>query len=56
MTDLKGEPLMKMTQNWRTTDVEVAAGMDPIQAIAICIAAEMLAAAYDAATPTVGGF
>ena len=33
MTDLKGEPLMKMTQNWRTTDVEVAAGMDPIQAI-----------------------
>ena len=38
MTDLKGEPLMKMTQNSRTTDVEVAAGMDPIQAIAICIA------------------
>ena len=56
MTDLKGEPLMKMTQNWRTTDVEVAAGMDPIQAIAICIAAEMLQSDANDAIPTVGGF
>ena len=56
MTDLKGEPLMKMTQNWRTTDVEVAAGMDPIQAIAICIAAQMLQDAQADAIPTVGGF
>ena len=56
MTDLKGEPLMKMTQNWRTTDVEVAAGMDPIQAIAICIAAQMLQSdAFDADVP-IGGF
>ena len=56
MTDLKGEPLMKMTQNSRTTDVEVAAGMDPIQAIAICIAAQMLQSdAFDADVP-IGGF
>ena len=53
MTDLKGEPLMKMTQNWRTTDVEVAAGMDPIQAIAICIAAEMLQSDANDAIPNV---
>ena len=45
MYDLSGSPLLKMTQTSLFSggtegfDLEVAAGMDPLQAMAICIAA-----------------